>query len=309
MNIYCIFDDYPKEAINRLLEAGIVLTVHPKGKSRPNNTEMKMILQEYDGVIIGTSQRINEDMFEGIDDPRIIATASVGLDHIHVPENKKKHVTIINTPTANARSVAEYTIGCFLSCTKRFAEGKNLYLEGKNNKQLSKKPGDIYGKSLGVIGAGNISREIMLMAKMLGMNVFFWTPHPENHIDLHKDGMTYREFDQLISESDYISVNLPNNEGTKDLISERVVSIMKEDAVFVSVSRLPTVNLRALVEKAEQSRDFYVCLDIDVDDSVVSQLPNLPNLQLTPHIAGGTTETRIRMFNEIASMLVGIVED
>lgn len=307
MKFYCIFDDYPKEASDRLNEAGILLNVHPNGKPRPDSSEMKIILHEYDGVIIGTSQKITEDMFDGIDEPRIIATASVGLDHIKVPDNKKNLVTIINTPTANARSVAEYTIGCILSCVKRFDEGKHLYLEGKNNKQLSQKPGDVYGKTLGVIGAGNISREIMLIAKMFGMKVLFWTSHPENHVDLLNDGMVYREFDELIAVSDFISVNLPNNEGTKNIISNDAVAAMKEDAVFVSVSRLPTVDLHALIEKAEHNRNFYVCLDIDVDNAVVSSLPDLPNLQVTPHIAGGTVETRLRMFNETADSIIRLM--
>ena len=93
---------------------------------------MKEILGEYDCVIIGTSQKIGEDDFDAVNSPRIIATASAGTDHIKVPEAKKDLITVINTPGANAVAVAEYTLGCALSCVKRLDEGSRLVINGKH---------------------------------------------------------------------------------------------------------------------------------------------------------------------------------
>ena len=136
MKAYSIFDDFDKKAIEILEKAKVDLTVHPSGMLRPNDVQMQSILEKYDCVIIGTSQKINTEMFENITTSKIIATASVGVDHIAVPDNKKELVTILNTPTANAQSVAEFTIGTALNCIKRLYEGKELYLNGKNNKAL-----------------------------------------------------------------------------------------------------------------------------------------------------------------------------
>ena len=136
MRIYSIFDDFDLQALELIKEAGGFITIHPVGVPRPDHNQMKKILEEYDCIIIGTSQRITEDMFDNINSPRIIATASVGVDHISIPRDKCKLVTIINTPKANAQSVAEFTIGSALLCAKRFIEGYDIYKDGKDNKSL-----------------------------------------------------------------------------------------------------------------------------------------------------------------------------
>ena len=304
MKVYTIFDDFGAENVRVLNEAQIDITVHPYGTPRPDNGRMKEILEEYDCVIIGTSQKITEDMFENIYTPRIIATASVGLDHIAFPKEKRGMITVINTPKANAQSVAEYTIGCALACCKRLAEGCVLYSEGKNNKSLYRKPEDLYGKTIGVIGAGNISVRIMEYALFLGMNVLCWTKHPDKHDELSQKGVVFKDLEDVIAESDVISVNLPNLQSTKRLISSEMVSRMKDTAIFISVSRLDTVDIEALFDKSRNNPGFYVCLDIDVNEKVVSELPDIPNIIVTPHIAGGTVETRKRMFSELTEKLI-----
>lgn len=300
MRAYSIFDDFTPEAQAILAAAGVELTVHPLGVPRPDPTQMKEILWEYNCVIIGTSQKITEDMFDGIETPRIIATASVGLDHIRVPEDKRCLVTILNTPKANAQSVAEYTMACALSCCKRLEEGKDLYLQGKDNKKLRQKPEDLLGKTIGVVGAGNISRRIMDYALFFGMQVLCWTRNPDHHRDLEERSVRFVDLHELVRTADNISVNLPNKPETVGLISEELVSEMKPTAVFISVSRLETVDAEALFEKARENKSFYVCLDLDVNPQVVKQIPDQPNVLVTPHIAGGTVETRKRMFAELA---------
>lgn len=306
MKLYSIFDDFDETSADIIRTAGLELTIHPFGVPRPDSTQMKEILEDYDGVIIGTSQKITEQQFEHISTPRIIATASVGLDHIQIPEDKRSLVTIINTPKANAQSVAEYTLGCALSCCKRFTEGASLYRRGLDNKKLHRKPEDLNGKTMGVVGAGNISVRVMDFAFMLGMNVLCWTRHPEHHDDLRNKGVQFASLEDLVSEADFISVNLPNNSGTKGLISAEIVARMKETAVFISVSRLDTVDALALFDRAKEYAGFYVCLDIDLNDDIVHSIPDLPNVMVTPHIAGGTVETRRRMFRELADEIVEI---
>ena len=309
MKVYSIFDDFDDTAIRTIEEAGCQITVHPLGVQRPDSTQMKIILEEYDCVIIGTSQKISEDMFENITEPRIIATASVGLDHINIPEDKRQLVTILNTPKANAQSVAEYTMGCALSCVKRLVEGCELYRQEKNNKCLFRKPEDLAGKTIGVIGAGNISVRIMEYAQFFGMNVLCWTRSPEHHKGLVEKGIQFVTLAELAETADVISVNLPNNSGTKHLISPDIVQLMKDTAVFISVSRQDTVDVEALIEKSKACPGFYVCLDLDVNKTIVDQMPDLPNVMITPHIAGGTVETRKRMFREVSEQIVSYMKE
>ena len=300
MRIYSIFDDFDKESILILENAGIDLTVHPLGVPRPDDVQMKKILQEYDGVIIGTSQKIKPEMFENIITHKIIATASVGLDHIQIPEDKKTLVTIYNTPKANAQSVAEYTMGVALSCIKRLVEGDCLYRTGHNNKFLSDKPEELSDKTIGVIGAGNISQKIMEYASIFGMKVQYWTAHPQKY-DIPFE---YVSLEKLIGNADVLSVNLPNNTGTRNFISKDLVDKMKSKCIFISVSRMDTIDLDALIKKAQSEKNFYVNVDIDVNGEVVNAIQGKKNVFITPHIAGGTVETRKRMFKEVSKQIV-----
>ena len=109
--------------------------------------------------------------------------------------------------------------------------------------------------------------------------------------------------------SDYISVNLPNTPDTAGIISAELVGQMKDTAIFISVSRVETVDLDALLKKAEANPGFYLCLDVDVRGDIVARVPDIPNVLITPHIAGGTIETRKRMFLELAKEITNIFPD
>lgn len=306
MKLFSIFDDFGEEPAKIIRDSGITLDILPKGKQRPTPEEMKKIFNEYDGVIIGTSQKMGEDTFSSVNSEKIIATASVGVDHIKIPEDKKEFVTVINTPKANAQSVAEYTFSCALSGVKRLIEGNELYLQGKNNKNLSRKPEDLSGKVMGVVGAGNISVKIMEYALMLGMKVICHTAHPENHSELKGKGIEFTSLFDLAEKSDVVSVNLPNKAETEKIISKTFVNKLKDDCIFISVSRLNTIDFDSLNEKAKNNKNFYLCLDLDVDEKIVNSIEKRDNVLITPHIAGGTVETRKRMFYELAEKIVKI---
>lgn len=306
MKAYSIFDDYPVEAVEILRKSGIEVTVHPKGKSRPDDASMEEILMNFDIVIIGTSQKLTEGILSKVTTPKIIATASTGRDHIKIPKDKTHLFTVINTPKANAQSVAEYTMGSALCCVKRLNEGAILYKQKKDNKHLFQKPDDLRGKTIGVVGAGNVSRKIMEYAQFFGMNIICWTAHPSKHDDLSAIGVRFVLLEELASRSDVVSVNLPNNADTIRIINADFVARMKKNSIFICVSRLETIDWRALLAKAERYKEFYVCLDIDIDNDVVENISNASNIQVTPHIAGGTIETRKRMFLDVASQVVEI---
>jgi D-3-phosphoglycerate dehydrogenase len=303
MRLYTIFDDFDPIAAQIIRGAGITLDIHPKGVARPDQATMKRILEEYDGVIIGTSQKIGEAMLDSIKSPKIIATASVGTDHIQIPKEKRDFFRIYNTPKANAQAVAEYTFATALSCLKRIEEGRRLYLLGKDNKSLSQKPVELFGKTLGVIGAGAISKRIMEFGQFFGMDIFCFTRHPEKHEDLQELGVKFSSLWEVAKQSDVLSVNLPNVPETKGIVSKELVSCMKSEGVFVSVSRLDTISFPDLLEKSKQNRNFYTCLDIDGNEEVARQSQGMENVIVTPHIAGGTRETRIRMFRELARQI------
>lgn len=299
MRAYCIFDDFLPDCLQKLKNAGITVTVCEKGQARPDDIEMKAILEKYDIVIIGTSQKIYAWMWENITTPRIIGTASVGVDHIKVPENKRHLLTIINTPHANARSVAEYVIGTALMFQKRILEGNKLYYQGKSNKSLVKKPQDLHGATVGLIGAGHISTMIMELMHAFGVHFLSYTKHPNRHSDLtEKYGVKFVSLLELAERSDIISVNVTSDQTTVNLVNSELITAMKNDCIFISISRAQVVDIIALLEKAKLYPNFYIGLDLDVSAEHIGK-NNGNNIIFTPHIAGGTIETRKRMFEEV----------
>lgn len=303
MKAFCIFNDFPEDCISQLNTCGIELTKVQKGYSRPSDSEMKHIMEKYDVIIIGTSQKIYDWMWENIESPRLIGTASVGIDHISVPSDKKHLLRILNTPTANAQSVAEYTIGAMLLTRKRFAEGAKLYSEGKDNKNLVCKPEDIHEATIGIVGAGNISSKLMELLQPFGVNIICYTKNPQNHKELEdRYAVTFVDLASLSASSDIISVNVPYDASTENLINADLINRMKEDCTFISVSREQVTDNRSLLKKANLNPNFYVVLDLDVIPSYIKDA-NGRNIIITPHIAGGTIETRKRMFKEVTERI------
>ena len=301
MKAYIVFDDFDSEAVEIIQNAGVDVTIHPKGVSRPDSDELTDILKNYDIVVISTAQKISEDMLADCNSQKIIATASIGIDHIMVGD-KSNYIKVVNAPTSGIISVAEYVLGVILTHKKRIIEGHGLFQNHKDKKSLKNKPTDIFGKTLGVIGAGGISEKIIELAKAFSMNMLVYTFHPENHEKIEKMGAKFVSLDELMRASDIISLNMPLNDLTRNMISEKEIKMMKNNALFVSISRLELVDINALINKAQQHECFSVSLDVDLFED--SRLKDCNNIIITPHIAGGTVESRKRMFMEISQNIV-----
>ncbi len=130
MRVYSIFDDFPQSAIDILTHAGCTVVVHPMGEERPDEGELKCLLEKFDVLIIGTGQKLPNKSFENVTESKIIGTASIGTDHIDVPTEKGELVKIVNAPTANRISVAEHTFALVLSLTKNLANAVPVAVKG-----------------------------------------------------------------------------------------------------------------------------------------------------------------------------------
>ncbi|MGN0180993.1 MAG: NAD(P)-dependent oxidoreductase [Candidatus Ornithomonoglobus sp.] len=304
MKAFSIFDDFPKSAVEILEKNNIEVTILPKGEERPSGNALKALLAEYDVIIISTAQKIPKEMLADITKPKIIATASIGTDHISVPEDKKELIRIVNAPKANRLSVAEHTFALILSLKKQLTEGRRTAAEGKSKKAMRGKPEDISGLTLGVIGAGGTAGAVLDMAKAFGMKRMSWTRNPENHKALADDGVEFTELDYLLENADVISVNLPMTDETKGLISAEKIALIKENAVFITVSRTEITDNAALIKRAAEQKSFCVGMDVDADKIAGLWNDDMDNVIVTPHIAGGTVQSRLRLFNEVSNAIV-----
>lgn len=300
---YSVVNSISKQAVSLLEEADIRLTIRNSGESL-DAEELRSILQEHDILIIGIKTHIQKEILNFVKTPKIIATLSIGLDHIDSEVIDSKLIKVINIKNANTISVAEHILSLILALNKRIFESNNLVIQQKGNrKNLHERPEDISGKTLGLIGAGNITREVVKISKIFNMNMLCFTKHPEHHKELIAEGVIFKSLDEVLAESDIISINIPLTNETKNLISRDKIKLLKSNATFINTSRTNIVDMEALLEKADKNNTFYVGLDIDVDEhcQLLSKYRN--NVIITPHIAGCSKQATDRTYLEVATKI------
>ncbi len=296
MKAYSIFDDLSEYAQKVIRDAGVELELHPRGIPRPSGEALRTLLETYDALILGTGQKLPDEFFANVASPKVVVTASIGIDHIRIPEDKRGLVRIVNAPTAIFSTVAEHTFALFLALSKRLPEARRVAAKGLHKKAMSRNPSDLSGATLGIIGCGGIGRAIGRLGEAFGMRPVYWTAHPERHPEIAVS--RFLSIDELLCSAPFIAVALPAVAATRDFISAERVAAMRADAVFVSISRAGVVNTDALLARAAAEPHFRVGLDVDAETVAGKWGESSPNIIVTPHIGGGTVESRVRLFNE-----------
>ena len=252
-------------------------------------------------MIIGVREKLTEDMLKEINNKKIIATLSIGVDHIDKSFFESDLIKIINCQSSNVISVAEHIFALILSLKKRIIEANDIAIKGGTKRDLSARSNDISNSSIGIIGAGKISKEVIKIAKVFNMKIYCNTLNPEKHQDLLKEEVEFTDLNNLLTISDIITVNIPLNEENKNLISKDKIRLMKKTATFINTSRAEIVDMNELIRYADENPTFNVGLDIDVENykEILNEKRN--NVVVTPHIAGVTKEAIKRMDVELAN--------
>ena len=303
LKAYSIIKNLDKKACEIIKNNGIQLDISNSDK-RPDKEGLIKLLGKYDILIIGIEDKFTKDMLPITKKKKIIATLSIGLDHIDRAFLENDNIKIINCQTSNVISVAEHIFALILGLKKRIIEANNISLKGENRRNLSMRSNDITGSTLGIIGAGKISREVIRISKAFNMDTICNTLNPEKHQDLIKQGIKFVSLDEVLSNADIITINIPLTEENKNLISKEEIRLMKKTATFINTSRGELVDMPELIKYADENKTFNVGLDIDAENykNILNKKRN--NVIVTPHIAGVTKEAVERMDIEMANRLV-----
>ncbi len=303
LKAYSIFKDLDKNACEILRNNGIQLELSDC-EERPNKEEIIRLLNDYDILIIGVREKLTEDMLKMINNKKIIATLSIGIDHIDNSFFESDLIKVINCKTSNVISVAEHIFALILGLKKRIVEANEISIKGGTKRDLSERSNDISNSSIGIIGAGKISREVIEIAKVFNMRIYCNTLNPEKHQDLLKEGVEFVDLDKLLNISDIVTVNIPLNEESKNLISKDKIRLMKKTATFINTSRAEIVDMEELIKYADENDTFNVGLDIDAENYKEMLRTKRNNVIVTPHIAGVTKEAIERMDVELANNII-----
>lgn len=301
---YCVPKNLNEKAIEIIRNNGIELTIR-ESDNNPDKEELINILKEHDILIIGIRTKLEADMLKNINTPKIIGTLSIGLDHIDKEFIEHPLINIVNIKLANTVSVAEHIFSLILALNKRVFESNYLALEGRAARgTIHERPEDISNKTLGLIGAGNITKEVIKIAKVFNMRLICYTKNPDKHRDILEYGVTFVELDKLLKESDIINLCIPLTNETKNLISEEKIKLMKPTATFINASRDGIADVNSLIEYADLHDTFYVGLDIDLDNYKNIFSKYRKNVIVTPHLAGVSKQAIDRMDIELANKIV-----
>ena len=255
---------------------------------------------------IRSRTQITPDVLEAADRLIAIGCFSVGTNQVDIDAARRTGIPVFNAPFSNTRSVAELVIGEIVFLFRRILARSNAAHEGRWDKSADDSL-EVRGKTLGIVGYGNIGSQLSYLAEAMGMRVIFY-----DHTDKLRHGNTEptATLHELLAQSDVVSLHVPETPATAGMIGRDQIAAIKPGAFFINNSRGTVVDLDALAESLSAGRLRGAAVDVfpvepkSNADRFVSPLQGLPNVILTPHIGGSTEEAQERIGAEVARKLV-----
>ena len=254
-------------------------------------------------VVVTKELPVGVDLLSQFPDTvKLIVEAGTGYNNIDLNAAKERGITVCNIPAYSTERVAHTVIMMILNFASTMQKQIGMLAKGDRSnftKYLQVSHTEVNGKTLGVIGAGHIGMEVIKVAKALGMNILVHTRTPKSD----GDGIRYVSLDELLENSDYITLHCPLNDQTKYMINKETIGKMKSSAVIVNTGRGPLINEADLCEALAAKRIAGAGLDVQEVEPPAEDSPlyTLDNVIITPHMGWKGLETRQR--------LVGIIRD
>lgn len=274
-----------------------------------------------DVLLVRSATQVRKNLIDECPNLKIIGRGGVGMDNIDVDYAIDKGIYIINSPKASRKSVAELVFAHFFSLARFLHESNRLMpLEGETKFNTLKKSfnnaTELSGKTLGVIGMGNIGLEVIKIGISLGMTIVAYnrTPKTENVKISFFDGQSLHfeiksvNLDEVLKKSDFISINISNAE--KYFIDNEQIAMMKEGVFIANTARGGVLNEVALIDAIERGKVAGAALDVfeNEPNPEIEILMN-PALSLSPHIGGNTLEAQNRIAEELAEQIIKIKDE
>ncbi len=290
-----VCDKTEMDAIEKMRLAG--LTVDTNFEITPE--ELPNVLPNYDGCVVRSRTKIRQPLIDLCPNLKVIVRGGVGLDTIDAEYARSKGITVMNTPKASSASVAELAIGFMFMLARNLYKASSTMKDEKWEKKAFE--GDeIGGKTLGLIGIGNIGKEVAKRANALGMTVIAYDPYVKE-----AEGIRLVTLDDLLAKSDYISLHLPKTKESADMIGKAEFEKMKAGVRIVNCARGGIINEQALDDALTSGKVAGAALDVYAEEPPTDwKLAKLDNVICSPHIGAATKEALGRVGAEVAEKLI-----
>lgn len=276
----------------------------------PKRDELLEAVRGVSGILSTVTDKIDAGIMDAAGDSlKVIANMAVGYDNVDVDVATERGVVVTNTPGVLDETTADTAFMLLLAAARRLGEAERFLRAGKWKAWGPKQfiGPDVWGKKLGIVGFGRIGQAVARRAKGFDMDVLY-TARSRKEEAGQKFEAREAELEELLRESDFVSVHTPLTDETRHLIGERELCLMKPTAVLVNTSRGPVVDEAALADALESKRIFAAGLDVyEEEPKVHPKLLELENVVLAPHIGSASIETRDRMAEMAAENLRAVL--
>jgi D-3-phosphoglycerate dehydrogenase len=290
-----VCDKTEKECLDQMRAAGLTVDANFEITSE----QLMTTLPAYAAVVVRSRTKIRQPLIDVCPHLKLIVRGGVGLDTIDVEYARNKGIIVKNTPRASSASVAELAIG-YLFMLARSLYKATTSMKGEKWDKKSFEGDEIGGKTLGIIGLGNIGMETARRALQLGMNVIAYDPTSRGMF-----GVPFVSLDELLAAADYITLHLPKTTETANMISTEQFAKMKPGVRIVNCARGGIINEDALYEALVSGKVAGAALDVFAAEPPTDwKLLQLDNVISSPHIGAATKEAQTRVGAEVAEIVI-----
>ena len=295
-----ICDKLDSFAIQELNKMGTCIDI----SSEENKREMLLEqIPDTDLVFIRSATSIDKEVIDAGVNLKIIARCGVGLDNVDIIEATKRGIHVTNSPEANIISVAELTVGLIIASARNLIKGNNT-LKQKKWDRSALTGIELYEKTLGFVGFGRVARLVASRMHSFGMKIVFFDPY----IDESTQNETKLELDELLQQSDVVSLHVVKNKETINLISKEKLSLMKQDSIFINTSRGGVVDESEVLRLVDNGKLFSAALDVYEQEppEYTTQLTESDSITL-PHLGASTREAQLKAGSDTVQNVVSIL--
>jgi D-3-phosphoglycerate dehydrogenase len=269
--------------------------------------DLLKVISGYDALIVRGQTRVTPAVFDATSALKVVGRAGVGVDNIDLEAAKKHKVMVVNAPTSTTVAVAELAFGLLLALAREIPRADTGMKQGEWLKKEFEGI-ELYGKTLGIVGFGRIGMEVGKRAAAFGMNVVTYDPNVSEH-ELEHGSAEPVPLQDLFAWSDFISLHLPLNVQTRDLLGPLAFSQMRDGVRIISTARGGIIDEAALLQALNKGKVAGAALDVfEKEPPGLTDLVSHPRVIATPHIGAQTAEAQSRAAEDIANEVLAALE-
>ena len=270
--------------------------------------ELKSIIDDYDGILIRSATKLTADILDNCSNLKVIGRAGVGVDNVDLDVATKNKILVMNTPLGNLEATAELTVGLMFSLYRHIHNANASTHEGKWEK--AKFMGtELKGKTLGIVGFGNIGQRVAEICKVIGMQILT-NSNSASDEDLNSFGAKKVSTEELISSSDVLSLHTKLNDQTKNMLNKESMATMKSSSVIINCARGGLINESDLKDALNNDVIAGAAIDVyETEPATENVMFGAKNLLLTPHLGASSKEAQSNVAIDVANQVADFLKE